>query len=148
MTSEPWVTWWDAQAADCAAAESVRAERERRTLAELLLARGESTAAALVAIADYRTDMVDNWNGGMYKVYLAMQPGQFDPIDDLTRSVIEIAARDIIGANHFAGLAIEVRLAEINPGWDERLLKRSRCNHTSPVASRIALPAGGSDAES
>src|SRR5579884_3063044 len=106
-----WDTW-DEKAAARAAADASRFDRERRTLAEILLARGHAKAAALVAISMYRCDRVDNWDGGQFETVLSVPATQFDLVTGDIREAIESAALAITGAGHFAGLSVEVKIAE------------------------------------
>lgn len=104
--------------------EGLRLARERRTMAELLLARGHQKAAAIVAMSDYRSDCIDNWDGGQYEVVLSVPAAQFDAVDEDSRAALEQAARDVTGDKHFAGLGLEVKLIDPRPGWERELFDR------------------------
>lgn len=93
-------------------------------MAELLLARGQERAAALLAASTYSSCCVDNWDGGQYEVAIAVPAALFDRIDSETRAVLEAAARDIVGGDHFRGLSVQVRLTDPEPGWERALLER------------------------
>lgn len=93
-------------------------ERDRKTMAELLLTRGEGHAAALVAISEYRSDMVDNWDGGQYEVDIALPAVAYDKADEAVRGAMTKAAQDIVGHGHFQGLKVSVRRSALTPNWD------------------------------
>lgn len=93
-------------------------------MAELLLARGQQKGAAIVAVSGYRSDCVDNWDGGQYEVVLTVPAAQFDAVDEDTRAALEAAARDVTGAAHFSGLCLEVQLLNPEPGWERELFDR------------------------
>jgi hypothetical protein len=52
------------QTSDLEEHRAEQAERERQAACELLLHRGNDAAAFVVAAAIWRSDCVDNWNGG------------------------------------------------------------------------------------
>lgn len=106
-------------------------EQERKTLAELLFARGESLAAALVAVAEYRCDLVDNWDGGQYEVNLALPANVFDTADSDVRDTLADAAKAVIGDSHFRELTISVRRSTLTPNWDKELFESLRAEHPS-----------------
>ncbi|WP_024794184.1 hypothetical protein [Tomitella biformata] len=118
-------------------------EQERKTLAELLLARGESIAAALVAVAEYRRNQVDNWDGGQYEVDLALPADMFDAAADVRGELAE-AARAVIGEGHFQGLTISVRRSDLIPSWDKDLLDSLRA--APPAHKPLELTADQSGA--
>lgn len=117
-------TDWDEPFGPLADQEDLHLARERRTIAELLLARGHQKAAAIVAISGYRSDRVDNWDGGQYEVVLSLPAAQFDAVDEDSRAALEDAARVVTGEKHFAGLGLEVQLVEPRPGWERELFDR------------------------
>ena len=117
-------TDWDDPFGPDADEEDLRLARERRTIAELLLARGHQKAAAIVAISGYRSDCVDNWNGGQHEVVLSIPAAQFDAVDADSRAALEDAARVVTGERHFAGLSLEVQLVDPRPGWERDLFDR------------------------
>lgn len=137
---------WDDLAratADAEARREVGAERERQAVAQLLLARGHHLAAALVAVSGYRSDCVDNWDGGQYEVTLLVPAGQYDVVDDDVRAAIMSAAAAVTGEGHFSGLIVAIRLPDHQPGWDEELL---RTIFSERQQSGTALPVGAADA--
>lgn len=119
-------------------------EQERKTLAELLLARGNVCAAALVAVAEYRCDQVDNWDGGQYEVDLALPADVFDAADADIRADLADAARAVIGEGHFEGMTISVRRSALTPSWDKELLESLRA--APPVHKPLELTADHSAA--
>ena len=142
MTDEMWASW----AADAAAQHQTQDAREHRTIADLLLARGQEWAAAMLAASTYTSDCVDNWDGGQYEATIAVPAALFDRVDADTRTVLEAAARDIIGQDHFRGLSIQVRLVDPEPGWQRALLERVFASPPPPDATaQLALPPGGGD---
>ena len=141
MTEDLW-DYATAVSAEHAAAEASRTAQERRTMAELLLARGQPKAAALVAMSDYRSEYVDNWNGGVYAVVLSVPAAQFDQVDPETRVALEGAARDITGAEQFSGLRLEVQLVDPEPGWERDLFNRL---FREPDGAALALSEGDRD---
>lgn len=49
-------------------------DRDRQALSQLLSARGEQHASALVAVSAYRDEYVDGLDGGQYDAILAVPP--------------------------------------------------------------------------
>jgi hypothetical protein len=133
---------WDARER-WADGEAHRREQQRQALAALPAARGEQAAAAIVAMSDWRTDLVDNWNGGQYRGVLAVPPTCYDVVDGELRDALAGAAGAILGVG-FAGLDIEVRLGDAAPGWDVELLTWLRESTAADPAIR-ALPPGAAD---
>lgn len=122
-------------------------EDERRTIAELLLARGEDRAAAIVAMSSYSSVQVDNWNGGQYEVSLSVPAAFFDRVDEPARAALAAAAEAVVGTAQFAGLDLSVKRSVAVPGWDAQLLTELSDRWREPdQASRPALPAGSGDA--
>ena len=92
-------------------------DRDRQALSQLLSARAEQHAAALVAISAYRDEYVGGLNGGQYDAILAVLPELYDQARGELREVIESACVDIIGAEHYAGLRIRLRRRPYDPDW-------------------------------
>lgn len=92
-------------------------ERDRQALAQLLQARGEQHAAAIVAVSSYRDDCVDNWDGGQYEVTLAVPPEAYDHARTEFRDAIDLACADIVGHGRYRGLEICVRRPPYDPEW-------------------------------
>lgn len=136
---------WSRQRAD---GDARRREQERQALAALLAARGEQAAAAIVAMSEWRADLVDNWNGGQYRGVLAVPPACYDLVTSELRDALADAARAVLG-ECFAGLDIEVRLGEAAPGWDVELLTRLREQPVGPstaaASAILELPPGSAD---
>lgn len=123
-------------------AQKIAWEQDRKTLAELLISRGEGHAAALVSIAEYRCDLVDNWDGGQYDVDIALPAVAFDRADDAVRAAMTKAARDIVGEGHFNQLTVSVRRSQLTPNWDREIFE----NFVRTGSSRSeqgGLPASG-----
>ena len=155
MEAEAIVTdiWdgWDRLAAERAEADARGAERERQALAQLLAARGHRAAAAVVAISEWRTDLVDNWNGGQYTAVLAVPPAYYDLVEGDIREQLTAAASAVVGES-FVGFDLELRLSDVEHGWDEALLGWLRDQHQgggrdTPSAQPVVheLPAGTVD---
>ncbi|MDM3909136.1 hypothetical protein SKC41_29515 [Mycobacterium sp. 050128] len=92
-------------------------ERARQALSQLLSARDEQNAAALVAVSAYRDEYVDGLDGGQYEAILAVPPELYDHARGEFREVIDSACADIIGPDHYAGLRISVRRPPYDPDW-------------------------------
>lgn len=122
-------------------AQKIAWEQDRKTLAELLLSRGEGHAAALVSIAEYRCDCVDNWDGGQYDVDIALPAVAFDRADDAVRAAMTKAARDIIGDGHFNDLTISVRRSQLTPDWDREIFNYVR-TESRPRIEQAKAPTG------
>src|SRR4051794_41127283 len=136
---------WDDLATATAEAEARReagTERERQAVAQLLVTRGRHLAAALVAVSGYRSDCVDNWDGGQYEVTLLVPAGQYDIVDDDVRTAITSAAAAVTGEGYFRGLTVAIRVPDHQPGWDEQLLRTIFSERPQPGT---ALPAGAAD---
>ena len=148
MSDDPWGDPWGNEAVRSRAeAEAEMAERQRRTIAELLLVRKEERAAAIVAISGLRVDQVDSWQGGLFEVIIEVPSAQFDLVDADTRLVLEAAARDVTGANHFSGLGLEVRLADHELGWDQQLIEQLLRQGPADQHTRLALPQNDGSSE-
>lgn len=136
------MSWGD----DIEAREQAQAEaweRDRKTMAELLVARGEGDAAVLVTIAEYRSDMVDQWDGGQYDVDIALPAVAYDKADDAVRAAMTKAACDIIGQGHFNGLTISVRRSALTPNWDRDIFDFVRAQPARRAPA--GLPTGPAD---
>lgn len=109
-------------------AQALAWEHDRKTLAELLVSRRQDKAAALVALAEYRSEMVDGYDGGQYEVTLAVPAALFDQADEEVTKAVDDAANVIVGPGHYAGLVVSVRRSIATPGWDAELIEfiRSR----------------------
>ncbi|OZC86450.1 hypothetical protein CH254_18080 [Rhodococcus sp. 06-412-2C] len=123
-------------------AQRIAWEQDRKTLAELLLSRNEGHAAALVSIAEYRCDLVDNWDGGQYDVDIALPAVAFDRADDAVRAAMTKAARDIIGDGHFNDLTISVRRSHLTPDWDRDIFENF-VRTGSSRSEQLGLPTSG-----
>ena len=116
--------------------------REHRTMAALLLARGQDRGAAVVAASTYERLCVDNWDGGQYEVALGVPVILFDQIDAETSAALNAAAQDVIGKEHYAGISVQVQLMDPEPGWQQALLERVFGTPQHVAQSRAALPPG------
>ncbi|WP_276807365.1 hypothetical protein [Mycobacterium nebraskense] len=92
-------------------------EQDRQALARLLQARGESHAAAIVAVSHYSDIRVDNWNGGQYEACLAVPVELYDQARSEFRDAIDQACQAIIGEGSYRGLDICVRRSPVGPEW-------------------------------
>jgi hypothetical protein len=116
-------------------------------MAELLLARGHIKAAAVLAMSEYRADRVDNWDGGQFETVLSVPAALFDVVADDLREQMHDAARDVTGPTHFAGLVVEVRLADPAVGWDRDLLDSLRDTAPEPPPRPPLQLLGGASAD-
>lgn len=114
-----WDTSWADQQRE---QESLRNESERRTVAELLVTRGQDRAAAIVAVSAYESNCVDNWDGGQYEVDLAVPAYLFDQVTEPIRTALDGAVGAVIGTGHYRGLSVSVRMSDPTPGWDNELI--------------------------
>jgi hypothetical protein len=92
-------------------------EQDRVALARLLQARGESHAAAIVAVSHYSDVCVDNWHGGQYEACLAVPAELYDQAGSEFRDAIDVACQDIVGEGCYRGLNISVRRSPVKPEW-------------------------------
>ena len=112
---------WDALVRQSAEEEARRRQQARQALAALLAVRGQRAAAAIVAVSGWRTDLVDNWNGGQYRAVLEVPPASYDLVTGDLRDALARAAGDVVG-DGFTEFTVEVKIDEAQPGWDEQLL--------------------------
>lgn len=140
---------WEAAAQRQRELDAVQHERERRTLVQLLDAAGQPALALVIAAAEYRSDCVDNWDGGQYEITLGIPPEHIFNITDEHRQHLERCLTVIVGEKHYRGLTVGVRLVEHQPGWDvefaHRLWARLHAAHAGDsvdvaAAQRLALP--------
>jgi len=135
---------WEAMAQRQRELDAVQHERERRTLVQLLDAAGQPALALVVAGSEYRSDCVDNWDGGQYEVTLGVPPEHIFNITDEHRQHLDRCLQVIVGEKHYRGVTVGVRLAEHQPGWDtefaQRLWARLDAAPTPTSAHRPALP--------
>lgn len=125
--------------------DAVQHERERRTLVQLLDAAGQPELVLVVAGSEYRSDCVDNWDGGQYEITLGVPPEHIFKITDEHRAQLERCAQVIVGEKHYRGLTVGVRLAEHEPGWDVEFAQQlwarlDAADVAAPVTPRPALP--------
>lgn len=132
---DPW--GWNESEAKRRAEEAERGERERQTLARLLLARGHRRAAAIVAMATFRSLLVDGWDNGQYDGVLSVPAELYDRVDEQSRDVIAEAARAVIGPARFSELCVEIQLSELVSGWDVELLTRLRDGGDADEGDRL-----------
>lgn len=95
---------------------------DHHSIAHLLMARGELLAAGLVALSRYRTDCVDNWNGGQYRATLEVPAEAFDQVCGELRKCLDAACRDVIGSDSYSGLQICVLAPPEDPDWAVALI--------------------------
>jgi hypothetical protein len=110
--TEGGIVWDDADSE-----RELEYDRDRQALSQLLSARGEQHAAALVAVSAYRDEYVDGLDGGQYDAILAVPPELYDQARGEFREVIESACADTIGQYHYSGLRICVRRPPYDPDW-------------------------------
>lgn len=109
---------WEAMAQRQRELDAVQHERERRTLVQLLDAAGQPALALVIAGGEYRSDCVDNWDGGQYEVTLGVPPEHVFNITDEHRQHLDRCMQVIVGEKHYRGVVVGVRLSEYQPGWD------------------------------
>ncbi len=136
---------WEAMTQRQRELDAIQQERERRTLVQLLDADGQPDLALVIAGSEYRSDCVDNWDGGQYEVTLGVPPEHIFNITAEHRENLERCLQVIVGEKHYQGLTVGVRLAEHQPGWDvefaQQLWARLDAANSAPVADqRLALP--------
>jgi hypothetical protein len=98
------------------------AEGDRRLIAELLAARGQRQAAALVALSTLEAVHVDNWDGGQYEAHLSVPVALYDRVAGELADQIAAAAEAVIGAGHYRGLEVGIRRPDYRDGWDRDLI--------------------------
>lgn len=98
-------------------------ERSRQALAQLLQARGEQQAAAIVGVSTFREEWADNWNGGQYEVILAVPAELYDQALSEFRDAIDVACADVVGHAHYRGLDICVRRSPYDPEWVRKVVE-------------------------
>ncbi|MDM2496026.1 hypothetical protein PP564_13030 [Mycobacteroides abscessus] len=107
-------------------------EADRHAIARLLQARGESHAAAIVALSVYRPDHVDNWDGGQYEASLEVPPEFYDQVaGGEFAAAISQAAEAVIGPGHYAGLNTRVLAESPNPDWVEEVVASLRARRVA-----------------
>ncbi|ORB23366.1 tyrosine-type recombinase/integrase [Mycolicibacterium monacense] len=104
---------WDDEAIDT---ERQR-EQDHAALARLLQARGESHAAAIVAVSYYSDVCVDNWNGGQYEACLAVPAELYAQAGSEFRDAIDQPCQAIVGEDCYRSLNISVRRSPVEPEW-------------------------------
>ena len=116
-------------------------------MADLLLARGEERAAAIVAMSTYATVLVDSSSGGQCQVSLSIPAAFFDRVDEPLQAVLAAVAEAIVGTSQFAGLDLSVKRSVATPGWDAKLLTELAQRWRQPDEATVpALPPGSRDA--
>ena len=73
---------WEAAAQRQRELDAIQQERQRRTLVQLRDAAGQPALALVVAGAEYRSDCVDDWDGGQYEITLGVPPEHIFNITD------------------------------------------------------------------
>lgn len=133
------------QAAARARAAFEAAEGDRRMVAELLAARGERQAAALVALSTLEAVHVDNWDGGQYEAHLSVPVALYDRVAGELAEQISAAAEAVIGAGHYRGLEVSIRRPDYRDGWDCDLFDAlTDATRSEPSAADVsALPPAG-----
>lgn len=106
-------------------------EADRHAIARLLHARGQTEAAAIVAVSVYRPDLVDNWNGGQYEAVLEVAPELYDKANGEYGDAISSAAEALIGSDCYQGLRICLLAAAPQPGWVEEVVRGLRPIHVA-----------------
>jgi hypothetical protein len=134
---------WEAMAQRQRELDAVQHERERRTLVQLLNASAQPELALVVTGSEYRSDCVDNWDGGQYEITLGVPPEHIFKITDGHREHLERCLRVIVGEKHYRGLTVGVRLAEHQPGWDIDFAKQlwARLDAADVAAAAETRPA-------
>ena len=103
------------------------------------MARGERRAAGVVALSRYRSDRVDNFDGGQYEVTLEVSAEAYDQARGELRSCLDAACEDIIGHGNYAGLQIRVLAPPEDPDWAAKLIDVLRLRRVP--SERIDVPA-------
>jgi hypothetical protein len=92
------------------------------SLAALLMARGERFAAGIVAMSHYRSDCVDNWDGGQFLVTLDVPAQAYDQARNDLYPSLSAACEDIVGSEHYAGLHLGVLAPVEDSEWASKLI--------------------------
>lgn len=115
-------------------------ERQRQTIAKLLLVRGAQRAAAIVALSAFKSVPADGYiNEAVYNGLLQVPAEIFDRVDDTSKAAINDAAADVIGRSRYDELHVEVQLSEFAPDWDDELLDHLRAGQV-PTPPPVDLP--------
>ncbi len=94
-------------------------ERERYAACQLLRQRGHEGAALIIASSGWRSDCVDNWDGGQYEVDLAVPAALFDAArDQAVLAELSAASEAVVGEKHFRGVSVSLARGEAPAGWD------------------------------
>jgi len=109
------------------------------SLAALLMARGETFAAGVVAISRYRSYCIDNLDGGQYEVTLEVPAEAYDQARGDLMACLRAACEDVVGADHYAGLVIRVLAPPPDPEWTSKLVEILRMRRVP--SERMDLPA-------
>ena len=113
----------------------------RHSLAALLLARGETFAAGVVALSRFRSYCVDNLDGGQYEVTLEVPAEAYDQARGELVGCLRAACEDVVGAGSYAGLVIRVLAPPPDPEWASKLVVVLRLRRVpSERAETPALP--------
>lgn len=95
-------------------------DRDRHALAQLLQARGETRAAATVAVSQYSTSYVGD---GKSNVTLAVPAELYDIArNELCRSLTEACA-DIVGREHFDHVIFRVLRPPYESNWVAEIVR-------------------------
>lgn len=116
-------------------------EADRHAIARLLHARGQTEAAAIVAVSVYRPDLVDNWNGGQYEAVLEVAPELYDKANGECGDAISSAAEALIGSDCYQGLRICLLTAPPRPDWVEEVVRGLRPVHVTSERIEVVTPA-------
>ena len=114
-------------------------------VAELLAARGQRQAAALVALSGLEAVHVDNWDGGQYEAHLSVPVALYDRVAGELAEQISAAAEAVIGAGHYLGLEVGIRRPDYRDGWDRDLIDAltDTARAQQPAVGVPALPPAG-----
>lgn len=109
------------------------------SLAALLMARGETFAAGVVALSRYRSYCVDNLDGGQYEVALEVPAEAYDQARGELLECLRAACEDVVGAGNYAGLTIRVLAPPPDSDWATKLIDVLRLRRVP--SERISTPA-------
>lgn len=153
MSDDPWSDeFFSPQAQARRAAEAPQqADEERLAACQLLRQRGCEGAALIVASSGWRSDCVDNWDGGQYEVELAVPAALYDVArDEAVLAELNAAAEAVVGEKHFRGVVIALARSAAPAGWDATMASdivaaaRSRQQQPAQIESGTArMPAPG-----